>query len=118
MSDAEHALGLILRSGQGRIHFASVEHSQEEQFVIPNDRGGTAVALDRDFPLDVVGWAPLDGRLGRGGDAVGIRSTPVMPVVRLGFLKLIRTRLARGRAAAMKPSVAIAIRLVLFSVIF
>ena len=98
MSDAEHALGLILRPGQARVYFAGVDRREDEKLVAPDNRGGTAVTLDRPLPLDVVGWAPLDGRLGRGGDAVGIRSTPVMPVVRLGFFKRIRQRLAKRKS--------------------
>ena len=97
MSDAEHAPGLILRPGQARVYFAGVDRREYEKLVAPDNRGGTAVTLDRYLPLDVVGWAPLDGRLGRGGDAVGVRPAPVMPVVRLGFLKLIRMRLAKRK---------------------
>ena len=95
--DTEDTLRLILRPGQCRVHFAGVDRCEDEKLVAPDDRGGTAVALDRRLPLDVVGWAPLEGGLGGGGDTVGIRSTPVMPVVRLGFLKLIRMRLAKGK---------------------
>ena len=97
VGDAEDAFGLILRLGQGWVHFAGVDRTENEQFVAPDDRGGTAVALDRHLPLDVVGWAPLDGRLGRGGDAVGIRPAPVMPIARLGLLKLIRMHLAKRK---------------------
>ena len=92
--DVKDSLWLILRPGQARIYFAGVDRREDEKLVAPDNRGGTAVTLDRRLPLDVVGWAPLDGRLGRGGDSVGIRSAPVMPVVRLGLLKLIRMRLA------------------------
>ena len=94
MCDAKDSLWLILRLGQARVYFAGVDRCEDEKLVAPDNRGGTAVTLDRRLPLDVVGWAPLDGRLGRGGDSVGIRSAPVMPVVRLGLLKLIRMRLA------------------------
>ena len=97
MSDTEHALGLILRPGQTRVYFAGVDRREDEKLVAPDNRSGTAVTLDRHLPLDVVGWAPLNGRLGGGGDTVGIRSTPVMPVARLGLLKLIRMRLAKGK---------------------
>ena len=97
MRDAEDPLRLILRPRQAGINFIGVDCRKEEQLVLPDYRRGTAVSLDRDLPLDVVGWAPLDGRLGRGGDAVGIRSTPVMPVVWLGLLKLIRKPLAKRK---------------------
>ena len=100
MSDTEHALGLILRPGQARVYFASVDRREDEKLVAPDDRGGTAVALDRCLPLDVVGWAPLEGGLGCGGDAVGIRSTPVMPVVRLGLFKGGNLRGDRGKREA------------------
>ena len=95
MGDAEDAFGLIPRLGQGRVHFAGVDRREDEKLVAPDNRGGATITLDRRLPLDVVGWAPLDGRLGRGGDAIGIRSAPVMPVVGLGLLKLIRMRLAK-----------------------
>ena len=95
VGDAKDALGLILRLGKGRIHFAGVDRREDEKLVSPDNRGGATITLDRRLPLDVVGWAPLDRRLGRGGDSVGIRSAPVMPVVGLGLLKLIRMRLAK-----------------------
>ena len=95
--DTEDTLRLILRPGQCRVHFAGVDRREDEKLVAPDVRGGTAVALDRCLPLDVVGWAPLDGRSGCGGDAVGIRPAPVMPIARLGFLKLIRMRLAKRK---------------------
>ena len=97
MCDTEDTLRLILRLGQCRVHFSGIDRCEDEKLVAPDDRGGTAVTLDRRLPLDIVGWAPLEGGLGCGGDAVGIRSTPVMPVARLGFLKLIRMRLAKGK---------------------
>src|SRR6266446_6567575 len=35
-----------------------------------------------DFPAEVVGFAPVDGRIGARGDAVGQRSAPLRPAIR------------------------------------
>ena len=66
VGDAKDALGLILRLGKGRVHFAGVDRREDEKLVAPDNRGGATITLDQSLPLDVVGWAPLDRRLGRG----------------------------------------------------
>ena len=95
MSDAEHALRLILRARQRGIHFAGIDGCEDENLVAPNDRRGAAVALDGDFPLDIFIFAPLRWRLGGARNARGAGPAPVMPVVGLGFLKIGSVRSER-----------------------
>ena len=98
--DAEHALRLILRPRQRGIHLAGIDGGEDENLVAPNDRRGAAVAVNGDFPLDILFLAPLSGRLGGGRNARGAGPAPVMPVVGLGFFKRVKIGGGRGEREA------------------
>jgi hypothetical protein len=54
--------------------------------IVPNDRRGTALARQRNFPEHITRLVPVCGSIARGGAAVLIRSAPVRPA-RIGFGK-------------------------------
>ena len=81
MLDAEDALGLILRLGQGRVDFAGVDRSGDEYLVAHDDGSAGALAFDLCFPAQVAGFAPFQRRSGRRGNAIVLRPTPLVPVV-------------------------------------
>ena len=72
---------------QQGINDARVDRRQHEDPLLPDDRGRTSTSFDRHFPADVLFLAPLDRRVGRPRDAVGVRATPLVPVLQLGGVR-------------------------------
>ena len=88
MGDAKDPLGLVFGFGQGGVDFSGIDGCKDENFVAPDNRRGTAVAINRFLPLDILIFTPVYWRFGGGRGSGGIGSTPVMPVVGFGLGKI------------------------------
>lgn len=87
MLDAEDALGLVFRLGQGGVDFASVDRGGDEYPVAHDDGSAGAFASDFSSPCEILFFAPFQRRSGRRANAIVLRPTPLVPVVggRLGL---------------------------------
>ena len=72
----------LLGWNRRRFRFSiSLDRGEQEHAITPNNRRGTAPTGNFDFPLDVGLLVPLDGRITVRRDAVGLRSSPLVPVL-------------------------------------
>jgi hypothetical protein len=80
MRNAEDTFWLVFRFGPFRIDTSGVDCRQDENFVSPDDGRRVAFAVDRDFPLNVLVFAPFNRGLCRATDSVCFRTSPLVPV--------------------------------------
>src|SRR5690606_13712650 len=64
--------------------FARVDGGEDVDAISPDDGARAAAAGDDRFPFDVLLRAPLERRLGRGGDAGHFGAAPLGPVLVVG----------------------------------
>ncbi|MCS1411925.1 MAG: hypothetical protein M2R45_05127 [Verrucomicrobia subdivision 3 bacterium] len=60
MSDPKDPFRLIFRARQGWIQLTGIDGVQQKDSMPPDDRCGTAVHLDSDFPLHILPLSPFD----------------------------------------------------------
>ena len=80
MGDAKDPLGLIFRFRKGGIDFTGIDGSKNKNLIAPDNGRGTAVAINRFLPLDILVFTPSSGGSGSGRGPGGTGATPVMPV--------------------------------------
>ena len=78
--DSENPFRLVFWLGTRGIDATGVDRCQQKHFVAPNNWRCIPLPIDRDFPADVLVFTPLDRRFRSATDAVGFRTSPLMPV--------------------------------------